>query len=63
MLFPILLFDIKTNRHKKPLGMYYMRKVEEMGRLASEQYGSREDKSADIQALKTPLFYDLIRLK
>lgn len=62
-LRPILLFDIEANLHNKVLGRYTMRNAEAINGLAPEQYGSRSFKAADIQALNTRLFYDLVRLK
>ena len=38
-----------------------MSKAENIDRLATEQYGIRKAKVADIQALHTRLIYDLIR--
>lgn len=49
--------------HNKKLGRDMMRRAELNGGLAIEQYGSRTAKAADIQALNTRLFYDLVRLK
>ena len=40
-----------------------MSQAEILDGIAREQYGSRKAKAADIQALKTRLFYDLIRQK
>ena len=40
-----------------------MIKSEELNTPSPEQYGSRNEKSLDIQALNRRLFYDLIRLK
>ena len=40
-----------------------MSQAEELDGLAPEQCGIRASKVADIQALNTSLFYDLIRLK
>ena len=59
-LRPILLFDIEANMHNKYLGRISMSQAEILDGIAREQYGSRKAKAADIQALKTRLFYDLI---
>ena len=40
-----------------------MQLVESTVRLAPEQYGSRESKASDTQALNTRLFYDLTWIK
>eukprot|EP00957_Ditylum_brightwellii_P105962 8082922-Ditylum_brightwellii.AAC.1 len=49
--------------HSKRLGRYAMNKAEECNGIAPEQYGSRRRKAADIQALNTRLFYDLVLLE
>lgn len=61
-LRPIMLFDIECNIHNKRLGWFAMQRAEECEGVAPEQYGSRKHKAADIQALNTRLFYDLVRL-
>eukprot|EP00957_Ditylum_brightwellii_P038338 2898307-Ditylum_brightwellii.AAC.1 len=40
-----------------------MRRAEACDSIAPEQFGSRRQKSADLQALNTRLYYDCILLK
>ena len=47
-----------TNTH---LGEISMIKTEYLELLSTKQYGSRKSKEAEIQALNTRLFYNLIR--
>eukprot|EP00957_Ditylum_brightwellii_P022700 1712325-Ditylum_brightwellii.AAC.1 len=49
--------------HNKRLGQEAMRRAEIMHGIAPEQFGSRREKSADLQALNTRLFYDYTLLK
>ena len=49
--------------HNTHLGIIAMSQAEALDWIAPEQYGSRKEKSADIQAPNTRLFYDLIRQK
>ena len=53
---PIIPFDIEANIHNKHLGRIAMIQSETLDRIAPEKYGSRKEKSADIQALNTRLF-------
>ena len=62
ILHPILIFDIKSNMHNKHLGRTSMIKAENLDGIAPEQYGIRNYKLVDIQALNTRLFNDLIRI-
>lgn len=61
-LRPIKLFDIEGNMHNKRLGRHSMELAEACNGVAPEQYGSRKCFAADIQALNTRLFYDLVKL-
>ena len=47
--------------HNKHLGRIATIQAETLDSIAPEQYGSRKAKAADIQALTTRLFYDIIR--
>eukprot|EP00957_Ditylum_brightwellii_P057837 4386020-Ditylum_brightwellii.AAC.1 len=49
--------------HNKWLGQEAMRSAEIIQGIAPEQFGSRQKKSADLQALHTRLFYDYTLLK
>eukprot|EP00957_Ditylum_brightwellii_P074988 5698875-Ditylum_brightwellii.AAC.1 len=40
-----------------------MARAEEIQGVAQEQYGSRKQKAADIQALNTRLFYDYVLME
>ena len=60
-LLPIIIFDIKSNMHNNRLGIISTSKPKNTDGLSPEQHGIRKYKAADIQALKTRLFYDLIR--
>ena len=59
----ILLLYIESKIQKKHLGTHKMRKADRINVLAPEQYGSHTVKAAEIQALNTKMFYDLIMLK
>ena len=47
----------------KDLGRHSMINVEDMEGLAPEQYRSHASKAAEIQALDTMIFYDIVLLK
>eukprot|EP00957_Ditylum_brightwellii_P183564 13982321-Ditylum_brightwellii.AAC.1 len=49
--------------HNKRLGKDAMRRAEACRGVAPEQFGSRHNKSADLQALNTRLFYDYVLLQ
>eukprot|EP00957_Ditylum_brightwellii_P029445 2225480-Ditylum_brightwellii.AAC.1 len=49
--------------HNKRLGREAMRRAETCDDMAPEQFGSRRQKSANLQALNTRLYYDHILLK
>ena len=49
--------------HNTHLGRISTRQAYTLEGITPEQYGSRREKAADIQALKTRLFYELIRKK
>ena len=59
----MILFNIEANLHNKHLVKLTIKTSEDIEALAPEQYGSRKEKSADIQALNTRLFHDLTTLK
>ena len=62
-LRPILLFEIDCNMANKRIGRAMMEMAERNGSLSKEQYGSRKDHSAGIQALNHRLAFDLLRLE
>eukprot|EP00957_Ditylum_brightwellii_P198834 15155650-Ditylum_brightwellii.AAC.1 len=55
-LRPILLFNIEANMHNKCSGEEAMCRTEIVGGISMEQYGSRKNQAADLQALNTCLF-------
>ena len=57
----ILLFEGDFNQNNKWLGRAVMFHVEEKQQMAKEQYGSRKEKSANIQCLNKRLLYDYVR--
>eukprot|EP00978_Attheya_sp_CCMP212_P003448 scaffold7138_cov69-Attheya_sp.AAC.6 len=60
-LRPILLFEVDCNMANKCIGWVMMEMAERNGTLSNEQYGSRKDHSAGIQALNHCLAFDLLR--
>jgi hypothetical protein len=62
-LRPILLFEVDCNMSNKRIGRVMMEMAERNGGLSKEQYGSRKDHSAGIQALNHCLAFDLLRLE
>ena len=62
-LRPILLFEVDCNMANKRIGRVMMEMAERNGSLSPEQYGSRKDHSAGIQALNHCLAFDLLRLE
>jgi len=54
----ILLFEGNFNQNNKWLGCAVMFHAEAKQQMAKEQYGSRKEKSADIQCLNKRLLYD-----
>ena len=47
-LIPIILSDIEADLHHKHLGKIKIKTAEELNAFATEQYGSRKTKAADI---------------
>ena len=62
-LRPILLFEVDCNMANKRIGRVMMEMAERNDGLSKEQYGSRKDHSAGIQALNHCLAFDLLRLE
>eukprot|EP00978_Attheya_sp_CCMP212_P022811 scaffold68738_cov43-Attheya_sp.AAC.1 len=60
-LRPLLLFEVDCNMANKRIGRVMMEMAERNGTLSKEQYGSRKDHSAGIQALNHCLAFDLLR--
>jgi len=59
----IVLFKVDFNYNNKCIGQAVMVSIEKAGLLAQEQYGSRKNKSANLQCLNKCLLYDLIRFR
>ena len=57
---PILLLDIKAKIHNNHLVRIAIIQAETIYRIAPEQYGISKEKAAEIQALNTRIFYNLI---
>jgi len=55
----IVLFEADFNYNNKRIGRAVMVSAEKAGLLTQEQYGSRKNKSANLQCLNKRLLYDL----
>eukprot|EP00957_Ditylum_brightwellii_P096743 7368025-Ditylum_brightwellii.AAC.1 len=62
-LRPNFLFDIEANMHNKRLGKDAMNRAENCGSIAPEQFESKKEKSADLLALNTQLYYNHLLLQ